>query len=121
MSTPVLKRLLREWAALVAVLALVLGPLALGVQRSLGTSDRIVLASGAKPLALCLPSMPNADPSSGGGQSCDHCTAAQPCVIPALANGVATQSAQSNYIAPVSGVHVAPPARAPPARGPPAA
>jgi hypothetical protein len=121
MFKPALKHLLREWAALIAVLALVLGPLALGVQRSLGTTDKIAIASGVKPLALCLPGMPDSDPSSGGGPDCDHCTSAQTFALAMLVDGTGTRGTRSNEVVPVTSTHIARSARAPPARGPPTA
>jgi hypothetical protein len=121
MSPPALKRLLREWAALIAVLAFVLGPLALGVQRSLGALDNVAMASGAKPLALCLPVMPDADPSSGGGPDCDHCTPAQTFGLATPIDGVGTRRLPTDAPWAAKSIRVASFARAPPARGPPTA
>jgi hypothetical protein len=119
MSNPALTRLLREWAALVAVLALVLGPLASGISRSLGTTDQIAIASGAKPFALCMPGGEGADPA--GGPDCNHCTAAMGFFLtgPVLAKsesldvGLAMATDDSSKLRPFP--------RAPPARGTPAA
>jgi hypothetical protein len=113
-------RLLREWAALIAVLALVLGPLALSVNRGLGASDKVALASGAKPFALCLPG--GADPEKpAGGVDCDHCTAAHGFMAcaPGATAGLRLQTALS--AGPETGLALRPLPRAPPARGPPAA
>jgi hypothetical protein len=127
MSGIALRKLLREWAAMIAVLAMALGPLALAASRSLGAADRIAAASGVQPLALCLPGAADAgaaeaDPAGAPhGQDCDHCTPAQHAVqdspepqgLPARA---ATAAGPSS-----SPIRMAAFPRAPPARGPPAA
>jgi hypothetical protein len=68
------KTLLREWVALVALLAMVLGPLAVGVSRSLAAQERVALASGITALPLCQPG--DALDATGGVHtlaSCDQC------------------------------------------------
>jgi hypothetical protein len=69
-----LQRLFHEWMALIAILAMLLGPLALGVYRSLATQDRIVIAAGLNSLPLCQPGG-ELDGASGAHtlSSCDHC------------------------------------------------
>jgi hypothetical protein len=119
MSGSALKRLLREWAALLAVLALALGPLALATSRSLGAAEKIATASGMKPLALCLPGGLSGEQAHDA--DCGHCTPAQAFCLagPAVVQGVAL-SASSASVAP-SQVLISGFPRAPPARGPPSA
>jgi hypothetical protein len=114
-----LRRLTREWAALIAALVFVLAPLALGVTRSLGVSDKIAIAAGLAPPALCGPAAP--DGGSGSPPDCDHCVGPQSfaLAVPSAATGPALRSIAA---APVPVVRRAATfARAPPARGPPAA
>jgi hypothetical protein len=113
-----LGKLLREWAALLAVLAVALGPLALGVTRSLAASEKAAIAAGLKPLALCIPGMPD---GGGTGPDCDHCAGAQSL---ALAEGAVAGVTAPSATRPGS-IRSAPFAaafpRGPPARGPPSA
>ncbi len=118
MQRPVLFRLLREWAALLAVLAMALGPLALATSRSIGAAEKVMTAAaGLKPAALCLP---GGDAGGPMGPECDHCTPPQP-LAPASPATSATPAAYAADAAdpPASGQLAAFP-RAPPARGPPA-
>ncbi len=65
---------MREWLALIAILAFVLGPLALGVSRSLGAQERVAIAAGLMALPLCQPG--DALDATGGTHalsSCDQC------------------------------------------------
>jgi hypothetical protein len=74
MSIPALHRLLREWVVLVAMLAMVLGPLALVTSRSLAAQERVNIAAGLATLSICSPGDPIHDVSSKtGGGACDHC------------------------------------------------
>jgi hypothetical protein len=120
MHSGAFRKLLREWAALVAVLALVLGPLALGVGRSLGAAEKVAIAAGMKPPALCLPG--GGDGGSGaGGPDCDHCTTLQPCAPPLPGDAsVKIRMAEGALFPTTVGTLSAFP-RAPPARGPPLA
>jgi hypothetical protein len=113
-------RLLREWAALIAVLALVLGPLALSVNRGLGASDSIAVASGTKPFTLCLPG--GADPDQpAGGFDCDHCTAAHAFLACAPAATAGLRLKVAHWTGAETQLALRPFPRAPPARGPPTA
>jgi hypothetical protein len=117
-----LQRLLRECATLVAVLAMVLGPLALAASRGHGAAEMVAAASGTKPLALCLPGSPDTAPAdTGSGDQCDHCIAGQ-AFVPPMAGGVARpfrSAAAAISVASTSLLAAFP--RAPPARGPPTA
>ncbi len=120
MHSGAFRKLLREWAALVAALALVLGPLALGVSRSLGAAEKVAVAAGVKPPALCLPGGSDGGPG-GGGPDCDHCTTLQPFALAAPGgDGVSARITTASVPPPGAGHVVAFP-RAPPARGPPLA
>ncbi|MGL4243609.1 MAG: hypothetical protein ACRCTI_21050 [Beijerinckiaceae bacterium] len=122
MSRMVIRRLLREWVALLAILAVVLGPLALATSRSLGAAEKIAIASGASPPALCLPGGPMHDAGGGTGASdCDHCTPVQPCV-PASGGAAASFAiGAASGPKPAGAVCGSAFPRAPPARGPPSA
>jgi hypothetical protein len=122
-----LQRLLRECATLVALLAMVLGPLALAASRGHGAAEMVAAASGTKPLALCLPGSPDTGPAdsapadTGSGDQCDHCIAGQ-AFVPPMAGGVARpfrSAAAAVSVASTSLLAAFP--RAPPARGPPTA
>jgi hypothetical protein len=120
MSTPAIRRLVREWAALLAVLVLALGPLAAAVERSRGASAKIAVAAGLAPPALCLPAdMGGAD--DGPMPDCDRCTLSKACA-PGWMGGVAAplRTAASDVI-PGRPLHTGGFPRAPPARGPPTA
>jgi hypothetical protein len=121
MSGVALKRLLREWAALIAVLAMVLGPLAMIVVRSHGASGKVAIAAGLKPLALCLPGGMAGGTGGEPMADCDHCMPAQ---IIALAQPFTASSAPlpaRTTLARPQDIRIAAFPRAPPARGPPAA
>lgn len=122
MSRPVLTKLLREWAALLAVFALVLGPLALTVSRSLGTAEKVAIASGAKPFALCMPGGGSTDPTKPLAKpACDHCTAACSSLLPPIPPTTALRLAEVVTFVPEAHRDLRAFPRAPPARGPPAA
>jgi hypothetical protein len=121
MSDKTLQRLLREWAALVAILAMALGPLALAVSRSHGASDRIAIAAGLKPIALCLPGGLAGGDSGEPIADCGHCTPPQGFMLALPERALSPPP-------PIRMAFAQPPAsrtaafpRAPPARGPPAA
>jgi len=86
MSRGALIRLFREWAALLAVLAMSLGPLGLSVGRGLAAQEKIAIAAGLVAPAICQTS----DELGGGTRhpltACDHCLpalgAAPPCPAP---------------------------------------
>jgi hypothetical protein len=122
MSRKDLSRLLREWVALFAILAMALGPLALATSRSLGAVERIAVASGAKPLLLCLPGgSTSGGESQAGGADCDHCLPVQPFAPPImLAAGFAADRAPAPITVDKS-IRLPAQPRAPPARGPPTA
>jgi hypothetical protein len=67
-------KLFREWMALLAVLAMVLGPLALLTSRSLAAQERVNVAAGLASLPVCTPgdSIDGLAAKTGGG-ACDHC------------------------------------------------
>jgi hypothetical protein len=119
MSNRDLHRLVRDWAALLAVLAFVLGPLALGVSRSLGAGEKVAIAAGFKPPSLCLPVGP--DGNGGGGPDCDHCTALQSFVLIAEGAGPAVLFEGTQAGSEQPPLHAVAFPRAPPARGPPVA
>jgi hypothetical protein len=95
-----LNRLLREWVVLVAILAMVLGPLALGVGRSLAAQERVNVAAGLVPLPLCQ----SGDAIDGlaaktGGGACDHCSAALN-GPPVFAAAVSLNAVYANVLSP---------------------
>ena len=95
-----LQRLLREWVALVAILAMVLGPLALVTSRSLAAQERIHLATGVISLAMC----GAVDASDGLDKklsvaTCDHCLSAYPVVFPVV-DGDVSPMFFSGYLVP---------------------
>ena len=85
MHARALSRLLREWVALVAILAMVLGPLALLTSRSLAAQERVNVAAGLATLPLCMPGdgIDHLSAKTGGG-ACDHCTPALGAAAPSL-------------------------------------
>jgi hypothetical protein len=115
-------KLFREWMALLAILAMVLGPLALLTSRSLAAQERVNVAAGLASLPICVPgdSIDGLSAKTGGGV-CDHC-------MPALGAAPAMALAQPGACAFASTVFPAntgPSAllsqlRLPPATGPPA-
>jgi hypothetical protein len=79
------KSLMHEWLALVAILAMVLGPLALGVSRSLATHKRVAIAAGLSAMPLCQAG--DALDATGGPHtlsSCDQCLPGMAGPLPAL-------------------------------------
>jgi hypothetical protein len=117
-----LHRLLREWVALFAILAMVLGPLALATSRSLAAQERVRVAAGLTALPMCTPgdSIDGLNAKTGGG-ACDHCSSAAPATLPSFIS-TAEQVLFSECLAPAN---TAPSAlleqlRLPPATGPPA-
>ena len=118
MSSQALARLFREWAALLAVLAMALGPLGSAVGRSLAAQDHVAVAAGLVAPLLCEPGGLPAKPPS----PCDHCTLGvgftPPCPTAAAAPLVFAERLDPADTGPS-----ALPARLrlPPATGPPAA
>jgi hypothetical protein len=88
MNARALHRLLREWVALVAILVMVLGPLALLTSRSLAAQERVNVAAGLSKLPLCAPgdSIHDLSAKTGGG-ACDHCMPAIGAAPPSLLVG----------------------------------
>jgi hypothetical protein len=115
------KTLAREWLALVAILIMLLGPLALGVSRGLGTQQRVAVAAGLSVLPVCAPGDAldgtKGTPSLAG---CDHCLPCAGGPLPVLATlGLLLQSASVTTVQ--RRTHNADPAATglPPATGPP--
>ena len=115
------QRLLREWVALVAFLAMVLGPLAVVTSRSLAAQERVHLAAGLISLSMCSA----VDASDGQDKklsvaTCDHCLSASPTVFPVV-QGNASSMFFSGYLVPGNTEPSAFLAqlRLPPATGPP--
>jgi hypothetical protein len=116
------RKLFREWMALLAVLAMVLGPLALLTSRSLAAQERVNVAAGLASLPICAPgdSIDGLAAKTGGG-ACDHCMPAHgtaPVVIE-------TQPGACAFAPAVFPADTGPSAllsqlRLPPATGPPA-
>jgi hypothetical protein len=67
------KRLLREWVALLAILAMVLGPLSLAVSRGLSAQERVNVAAGLSSLKVCSPSASEDGLVAQSNIDCDHC------------------------------------------------
>lgn len=115
-----LKRLCREWIALLAILAMALGPLALATSRGLSARERVNVAAGLQALPLCHPGDAIDGLSGKPGGACEHCL---PVVgsAPAGPLPVAALFVLSSRIGPAPGHPSAPPApiRLPPATGPP--
>ena len=117
-----IKKLLGEWVALFAILAMVLGPLALATSRGLGAQERIAIAAGLAELPICTPGN-TSDGLTGkqGIHACDHCLP-QSDALPAL-----LQDAPVRFIPREpqtrlkSGFVVLAHISLPPATGPPAA
>ncbi len=121
MHAPVVQKLLREWLALFAILAMTLGPLALATSRSLAAQDRVNVAAGIAPLPVCVPG-DSIDGLSAktGGALCDHC---MPASGPAPASA-ASRPAPSTFADIAFPAGTGPSAllsqrRLPPATGPP--
>ncbi len=83
MAGRVLRQFFREWAAILAVFAMVLAPLGNAVARGLSTSERVALAAGLLPPPMCLPDPASGVPTAGQVHTCDHClpslSTAPPC------------------------------------------
>jgi hypothetical protein len=116
-------RLLREWVALLAILAMALGPLALATSRSLAAQERVQVAAGLAPLPVCAPG-DSMDGLAGktGGNACDHCLPALESPQKAI-DGPASAAIFTGLMQPAD---AGPSAllsrlRLPPATGPPAA
>ncbi len=113
--------MLREWVALVAILAMALGPLALVTSRSLAAQERINVAAGIAKLPLCMPGdgIDHLSAKTGGG-ACDHCMPALGAAPPSLSVAGAP-ACFSEVLQPASTTPSALLAqlRLPPATGPP--
>jgi hypothetical protein len=117
-----LHRLLREWVALFAILAMALGPLALATSRSLAAQQRVNLAAGLTTLPMCTPgdSIDGLNAKTGGG-ACDHCSSAAPAVVPSLiSNAVPVLFCERLAPANTEPSALLAQLRLPPATGPPA-
>jgi hypothetical protein len=121
MQPQAFRKLFREWMALLAILAMALGPLALLTSRSLAAQDRVNVAAGLTSLPICAPgdSVDGLAAKTGGGV-CDHCMPALG-AAPALAR--ITPSA-CPFAATIFPADTGPSAllsqiRLPPATGPP--
>jgi hypothetical protein len=114
-------KLLREWLALVAILAMVLGPLALASSRSLAAQERVNVAAGLAPLPICTPgdSIDGLASKTGGG-ACDHCLPAAGAAPTLLAFKNADSSySQSAFPADTGPSVLLAQLKLPPATGPP--
>ncbi len=108
--------------ALLAIIAMALGPLALLTSRSLAAQERVNVAAGLASLPICTPgdSIDGLSAKTGGGV-CDHC-------MPALGAAPALTQAQPGacaFAATIFPTDTGPSAllsqlRLPPATGPPA-
>ena len=116
------RSLVREWAALLAIFAMALGPLALSVSRSLAAQERVAVAAGLASLPMCQPGETMDGMAGKTAHACDHCLPAHP----------AAPACPSVAVAPLSFVERLQPAdtgpsslleqlRLPPATGPPTA
>jgi hypothetical protein len=117
-----IQRLLREWAALAAVFAMVLGPLALATSRSLSAQERISIAAGLAALPVCIAGdTVDGLASKTGGGSCDHCLPTQggtvPELYPAAADALFACAARlfAERLVAFTAYHPLPPATGPPA------
>jgi hypothetical protein len=121
MHARALSRLLREWVALVAILAMALGPLALLTSRSLAAQERVNVAAGLAKLPLCMPGdgIDHLSAKTGGG-ACDHCIPALGAAPPSLS----VEGAPACFSQVLQPANTTPSAllaqlRLPPATGPP--
>jgi hypothetical protein len=121
MQARALSRLLREWVALVAILAMTLGPLALLTSRSLAAQERVDVAAGLAKLPLCMPGdgIDHLSAKTGGG-ACDHCIPALGAAPPSLS----VEGAPACFSQVLQPANTTPSAllaqlRLPPATGPP--
>jgi hypothetical protein len=87
MMTPP-KTLLREWVVLVALLAMMIGPLAVGVSRSLAAQERVAIASGITALPLCQSG--DALNAAGGVHTLSSCDQCLPGMVGPLPSGTPT-------------------------------
>jgi hypothetical protein len=117
------QRLLREWATLFAILAMVLGPLSLAVSRGLSAQERVNIAAGLASLPLCAPG----DSADGfaaktSGGACEHCLVGSGATLPVSAFA----SVPLTFAGLLQSAKIEPSAllaqrRLPPATGPPRA
>jgi hypothetical protein len=117
-----IQRLLREWVALMAIFAMVLGPLALATSRSLSAQERIHVAAGLAALPICIAGdTVDGLASKTGGGSCDHCLPIHGGMVPTLcstgSDAVFAGSAKlpAKSLAAFIAYHPLPPATGPPA------
>lgn len=110
----------RDGAFLVALFALLLAPLAQAVSRGYFAQDAVRVASGEKPMALCMPGNASGMPAEMAGICCDLClpTAAPPVAVAGVAgpeNSLANRmhGLRSHLVAD-GGRNTLPPARGPP-------
>jgi hypothetical protein len=114
-------KLLREWLALIAILAMALGPMALVTSRSLAAQERVNVAAGLAPLPICAPGDSiDGLSSKTGGSACDHClpaVGAAPALI--AVKNVDGAYAQSTFPADTGPSALLAQLVLPPATGPP--
>ncbi|MGL4634571.1 MAG: hypothetical protein ACRCWF_01185 [Beijerinckiaceae bacterium] len=118
-SSPI-QRLLREWVALVAIFAMVLGPLALATSRSLSAQERVNIAAGLTALPMCVAgdSIDGLASKTGGG-SCDHCLPIAGGVLPSLAEMMLDDRPVATLTASIDQITFLAYRALPPATGPP--
>jgi hypothetical protein len=110
----------REGAFLVAIFALLLAPLAQAVSRGYFAQDAVRVASGEKPMALCMPGDTSGLLSEMAGVCCDLClpTAAPPVAAAHLVAADDRIAARLNglrsHLVADAGRNALPPARGPP-------
>jgi hypothetical protein len=115
------RTLIREWMALLAILAMVLGPLALVVNRSITADERVQIVAGLRALPICAPGDAIDDlAAKTGGGICEHCLPGLAGAGPAITHGMVMPT---GYVTVHGGSGVLAVQRAliglPPATGPP--
>jgi hypothetical protein len=73
MITPTIHRILREFLAMLAILAMLLGPLATAVGRGLSAQERVNVAAGLVAMPLCVTADNTDGLNSKSTPDCDHC------------------------------------------------
>jgi hypothetical protein len=115
------RTLIREWLVLLAIFAMVLGPLALAVSRSISAESRVQIAAGLKMLPICAPGDAADDLAAKTGGMCDHC-------LPGMGDGqpivTVTLAGSSTMVVTLKAIQSPPTAQRilfglPPATGPP--
>ena len=118
----IIKKLLGEWVALVVILAMVLGPLALATSRGLEAQERIAIAAGLAELPICAPGdITDGLTGKQGIHACDHCLP-QSDALPALLQDAPVRFIPRELQTRLqSGLVIAAQFSLPPATGPPVA